>query len=84
MSQMEGSMRSAQRLTRSNDRWLAGVCGGIAEFLGWRSVVVRMLWILGSVLSVAFGGVLAYTILAFVMPPPDDRGKFRLDDFRVQ
>ena len=77
-------MSNGPRLTRSHDRWLAGVCGGIAEFLGWRPAAVRMMWVLGSFLSVGLGGIVTYTILALVMPPPDKRGKFRLDDFRVQ
>jgi phage shock protein PspC (stress-responsive transcriptional regulator) len=42
-----------------------------------------MLWVLGSILSAGVGGIVTYTILGLVMPPPDRR-KFRLDDFRVQ
>lgn len=73
------------RLTRSRDQWIAGVCGGIAEFLGWRPAVVRALWIFFSLLFVGFGGILIYTIMAFAMPSPPSRGgKFRLEDFRVQ
>ena len=77
-------MSNGQRLTRSDDRWMAGVCGGIAEFLGWRPAVVRMLWVFGSFLFAGIGGIFTYTVLAFVMPPPDKRRKFRLDDFRTQ
>jgi phage shock protein C len=81
---MADSMDGKRRLTRSHDRWLAGVCGGLADFLGWRPAVVRMGWILGSLLSAGLGGIVTYTILAFVMPPPEDKNKFRLEDFRVQ
>jgi phage shock protein C len=77
-------MNKGQRLTKSTDRWLAGVCGGLAEFLGWRPGVVRMAWVLGSVLLAGLGGLVAYSILAAAMPPPDDKKKFRLEDFRVQ
>lgn len=59
-----------RRLTRSRDQWLAGVCGGIAEFIGWKPNVVRTLWILATVLSAGIGGVIVYAIMAFVMPAP--------------
>ncbi len=76
-------MPTNARLTRSSDRIIAGVCGGIAEFLGWSPSVVRVLYVLVSVFSVAFPGIVAYAILWAVMPPPDDR-RFRLENFRVQ
>jgi phage shock protein C len=77
---------NTHRLTRSRDHWLiAGVCGGIAEFLGWQPGAVRALWLLGSFLLVGIGGLVAYALLAFIMPSPPSRGgKFRLDDYRVQ
>ena len=77
-------MSNRQRLTRSNDRVLAGVCGGIAEFVGWRPRSVRLLWVLGSVLSAGAGGTLLYIVMALFMPPPDRGGKFNLENFRVQ
>lgn len=62
----------ARRLTRSSrHRMIAGVCGGIAEYLGVDVTVVRVLYILVSIISVAFPGILAYIILMFVMPRPD-------------
>jgi phage shock protein PspC (stress-responsive transcriptional regulator) len=47
---------------------IAGVCGGIAEWLGWDPTVVRILYVLVSVLSVAFPGVIVYVILWILMP----------------
>jgi len=47
---------------------IAGVCGGIAEWLGWSPVVVRILYVVLSVLSAAFPGVIVYIILWIVMP----------------
>jgi phage shock protein C len=49
-------------------RMIAGVCGGIAEWLGWSPTVVRVLYILVSVLSAAFPGILVYIILWILMP----------------
>jgi phage shock protein PspC (stress-responsive transcriptional regulator) len=60
------------KLRRSNDRVIAGVCGGIAEKLGWSPNRVRLLYVLVSVLSAAFPGVLVYIILWFAMPGPLD------------
>jgi phage shock protein PspC (stress-responsive transcriptional regulator) len=56
-------------LVRSaDDRWIAGVCGGIARTLGMSSTVVRIVYVLVSVLLVAFPGILFYVILWALMP----------------
>ena len=47
---------------------IAGVCGGIAEWLGWSPTWVRILFVLISILSVAFPGIIVYVILWIVMP----------------
>ena len=60
------------QLARSRrHRMLAGVCGGLADWLGWDPTVVRILFVLVSVLSAAFPGMLVYIILWFVMPEAD-------------
>lgn len=60
-------MNSQKRLCRSSSqKMLAGVCGGVAEYLGWDVTMVRLLWI---VLTLAGGsGILIYLILWLVMP----------------
>jgi phage shock protein C len=61
-----------RRLTRSNrDKMIAGVCGGLAEYLDMDPTVVRVLYVLVSILSAAFPGILAYVVLMFLMPPPE-------------
>ncbi len=52
----------------SSDRILAGVCGGIARWLGWDATAVRIGYVLLSILSVAFPGVWVYIILWVIMP----------------
>jgi phage shock protein C len=47
---------------------IGGVCGGLAEWLGWSPTWVRLLYILVSILSVAFPGIVVYLILWVVMP----------------
>ncbi len=60
------------KLTKSrNNSMLTGVCGGIAEWLGWDPTVVRIAYVLLSILSAAFPGILVYIILYFVMPQGD-------------
>ena len=56
-----------KRLYRSrNDRKLAGVCGGIAEYYGWDPTLVRVAWIVLTLLGGS--GILIYLILWLVMP----------------
>lgn len=47
---------------------LGGVCGGIAEWLGWDPTVVRILYVVGSIVSVAFPGAIVYVVLWALMP----------------
>ena len=52
------------QLTRSREhRWIAGVCGGMAERLGWSPLLVRIVYIL-----IPFLGVVAYIVLWIVLP----------------
>ena len=53
--------------SRSN-AMIAGVCGGIAEWLGWDPTLVRVLYVAISLFSAAFPGILVYIILCLVMP----------------
>jgi phage shock protein C len=56
-------------LTRSkDDRTIAGVCGGLAQWLGWDSTAVRVLYVLLSIFSAGFPGTIVYIILALVLP----------------
>ena len=49
-------------------RILGGVCGGLADWLGWGVTLTRVLYVLVSILSAAFPGILVYIILWIVMP----------------
>jgi phage shock protein C len=62
-----------QPLRRSRrHRMIAGVCGGIAEWLGWDPTLVRVLYVVGSILSAAFPGILVYIILWIIVPNAAD------------
>jgi phage shock protein PspC (stress-responsive transcriptional regulator) len=58
----------SNKLHRSNNKIIAGVCGGIAKYLGWDPLHVRLLYVVLSALSIGFPGTLVYIILWIVMP----------------
>lgn len=58
-----------KRLVRSqSQRMIAGVCGGIAQYFNQDPTVVRVIYVILSVLSVAFPGLIIYLILIFIIP----------------
>lgn len=57
-----------KKLRRSNDKMIAGVCAGFAEYLGLDATLVRVAYVLLSLLSAGFPGALLYIILCIVMP----------------
>ncbi len=50
------------------DKMIAGVCGGLAQWLGWSPGLVRVLFVLVSIFSAAFPGILVYVVLWILMP----------------
>lgn len=58
---------SNSRLHRSPvDRWIGGVCGGIAETYGWDPVIVRLAV---TALGLAMGWPILFYIVAWVVIP---------------
>ena len=64
-------MTTGRRLTRSHNKMIAGVCAGIAEYFGWDVTLFRVVYVIVSIISVAFPGILVYLVLWVVMPRPD-------------
>ena len=67
-SRADTGFAHTRRLTRSRgERMLAGVCGGLAEYLGMDTTLLRVLWVVATLIS---GGVtlIAYPIFWLVMP----------------
>lgn len=58
----------SKKLRRSNDAVLGGVCGGLANYFDLDVSLVRIGYLIVSLLSVAFPGVLVYIILWIVVP----------------
>lgn len=59
---------TTRRFMRSNNRMIAGVCGGIAEYFGWSANGTRVAYVLLSILSVAFPGIIVYLLLWLLIP----------------
>jgi phage shock protein PspC (stress-responsive transcriptional regulator) len=61
---------TAKRLTRSTtDRKIAGVCGGLAAYLGVDATAVRLVWAVLAIIPGAIVlGVIAYLVAWFIMP----------------
>jgi len=63
---------NTQHLHRSRrHRVLGGVCGGLAQWLGWDPTLVRIAYIALSILSAGFPGTIVYIVLWIVMPQED-------------
>lgn len=55
------------RRSRTN-RMIAGVCGGLGEYFGIDPTMARVLYVVGSIISVAFPGLLVYLVLWIIIP----------------
>lgn len=63
-------LKSPLRRSRS-DRMIAGVVGGLAKYFGIDPTLARVIYVVGSVVSVAFPGILVYIILWAIVPEGD-------------
>ena len=65
----------AKKLYRSrNDRWIAGVCGGIGEYLEIDPNVIRVSWAIVTALTGFLPGIAIYILLWIILP---QRGTIR-------
>jgi len=56
------------KLHRSrNNRWVAGVCGGLGEYFNIDPTIIRLIWTVGTVFSMGFG-IILYIIFWIVIP----------------
>jgi len=61
------------RRSRTN-RMIAGVVGGLAERFGIDPTLLRVIYVVGSIVSAAFPGILVYLILWVLIPEADQTG----------
>jgi len=58
-----------KRLKRTrNDRFIAGVCGGLAKYMDVDPTIVRLIFALATFFTVVFPGIIIYLIMWIVMP----------------
>lgn len=59
---------SKERLTRSSyNKWIGGVCGGMADYFGWDAELLHLIWVLLTI-GTAFCGGIVYLVLWLLMP----------------
>lgn len=58
------------RRSRAN-RQLAGVVGGLAEYFRLDPTLLRVMYVVGSIVSAAFPGILVYILLWLLIPEAD-------------
>jgi phage shock protein C len=58
------------RRSRSN-RMIAGVVGGLAKYFSIDPTLARVFYVVGSIISVAFPGILVYVLLWAIIPQGD-------------
>ena len=62
-----------RRFVKSRRKWIFGVAGGLAEYLGVSPTLVRMAFVVGAAFSTL--GLVAYVILVVWMPKPPPEGE---------
>lgn len=62
----------AKRLTKSHDRKLGGVAGGVAEYFDTDPTIIRVLWVVALLIGPLGGAALiAYVVMWFIVPDPE-------------
>jgi phage shock protein C len=69
---VENSGEISKGLKRANDRYLGGVCGGIAEYFGINPLVIRILWSIITAITFMLPGLLIYIVFWVFMESPDE------------
>jgi len=59
---------ATKKLYRQSNTMLAGVCGGIAEYLEIDATVVRLIWVILSLFTACFPGLILYIIAMIIIP----------------
>ena len=73
-----------KKLTRSTNKMLAGVCGGIAEFFEVDPTWIRVAYAALSIFTTGFPGLLLYIILMLIMPAAGSNdGQSNIQDAEV-
>ena len=63
-----------KQLMRSNNKIISGVCGGLAEYAEMDYTLVRVLFVVASLMMGGFTGIILYVVLVFLLPEPPQDG----------
>lgn len=66
-------MNQTKRLYLSKDKKIAGVCGGIGEYFDLDPSLVRLGWIVMTIMTGVIPGIVAYVVAAMVIPNEHDK-----------
>jgi len=73
-SKMSDTPTEIKRIYRSKkDRMVGGVCGGMAEYFNTDPVLIRILWVIFSLITAVLTGILAYAICWIIIPENPDQ-----------
>jgi len=61
-------MTIQKKLTRSRDKMVAGVLGGLGNYFDIDPTVVRIVYVVLSLISIGFPGLIAYLIMWAIIP----------------
>jgi phage shock protein PspC (stress-responsive transcriptional regulator) len=61
-------LRGKKLIRSAKNRMIAGVCGGIGEYLGVDPTAIRLLWVLISFFTGILAGVIAYLVAWAIIP----------------
>lgn len=69
-------MEPNKKLYRSNNKMLAGVCAGLADYFSIDPTIVRVAYVALSIFCIGFPGLLLYIIMALIMPSAPNSDDF--------
>ncbi len=61
-----------KKLTKSNNKMIAGVCAGLADYIEVDPTVMRIVYVILTFFTAAFPGILVYLLLCLLMPSASD------------
>ena len=74
-----------KKLTKSNDKVVSGVFGGLAEYFGWEKTITRLV---GALLIIFPGnvvlGIILYAVAAMIMPEKNGSNRYKDDDSIIE
>ena len=62
---------AAKRLTRSKEKMIAGVLAGLADYINMDPSILRILYVVLSIASIGFPGLIAYIVMWIIIPEDD-------------